>query len=592
MDKIKFRNGIIATPQLLNTNTDSLEQGIKNTVKYTRTAGVLKDASHIPVIWTDKSTLGIYPLNAVDIYGNMIQVPGDVNSETPYESGLLMDAEGKLVNGGNALPADRSWLLCIRYAETLGAPYGTHVVSHVKYPVGVHAEYALYLRDISATIEGDIVLGLVYTNDAGVITVDNSICAYSKLPVTDVVAAVRQENASGTSSYEVTFEEHVNDFNNPHNVTAEQLGIDIGDIINHQAFMHDAGIRTENIDSTTSALYPEYHTETQDSANEYITIQPLNANTNEFVVVDGITIYPKDLGFNPFEIYMQEPPINEVGYYLIFVDSATKKIKIQGGWDSEEDDEFLAFLSDKAIFPICSFKWDYETYLIDGVETGSYNIITSTWKDRRIFKNFSVKDIHPDEILALSQFVPNFNSNYQIYNARLVGAVANPQNSYPVSGKYLTITVDGRNDLSYTINFVGGDTSRMLPMSEILHQIWEATKLVDDNGYNYYELYSHLNSEGQLVLCGPISLNVTINNDVNNAASILGFTGDNNLTSSDTIKEVLISGEIEGKMEFEYGADDTITTAKYWFGGNKLRVQNYVYRDDQIIRINESVEQL
>lgn len=594
MDKIDFKNGIKVTANLLNINTNCLQDGIKNTLKYTRSVGVLKEQSHIPVIWTDKSTLGIYPLTAINANGEIIHVPGDINSDTPYESGLLIDGDGKLISGGTNLPANKSWLLVIRYAETKGEPLAAHVVSHVVYAVGVHATYELYLRDINATVEGDIILGLVYTNDAGNISVDNTICTYSTLPVTDVVAAVKQENASGTTSYDVTFEEHINDFNNPHNVTAEQLGIDVGDIINHQAFMHDAGIRTEDITSTTSALYPMYHTETQDSVNEYITIQPLNENTHEFVVVNGITIYPKDLGYNPFEIYMQEPPANEVGYYLVYVDSATKSIKIQGGWATEDDDEMIALLNDTTIFPICSFKWDYETYLIDGVETGSYNIIVSTWKDRRTFKNFSVKNIHPDEILAISQFVPNFNSNYQIYNARLVGAVDVPQNSYPVSGKYLTITVDGRADLTYTVNFRGGDASKMLPISEILHQIWNATALHDDNGNLYYELYSHLDENGQLVFCGPVSLHITTNTEVNNAASILGFTTEagNTQTTSDTIKEVLISGEIEGKMLFDYDNNDLITSATYWFGGNKVRKQTYVYRDDQIIRINETVEQL
>lgn len=596
MDNINFKSGIKVTPDLLNTSTEYTQESIRKNLKYTRSVGVFKDKSHKPLVWTETQgslTLGIYPLVAMDVHGELVQVPGDINDTDPYESGLLLDeTTGKLISGGTNLPAGKTWLLVIRYAETKGEPLATHVVSHITYALGVHASYELYLREMNATVEGDIILALITTNDMGTITIDESVCQYSVLPVSDVKAEVRQESSSGTTVTEVTFEEHVNDFNNPHHITAEQLGIDMGDIINHQAFMHDAGIRTEDIHSTTSALYPTYHTETQDSENEYITIQPLNDNTHEFVVVNGITIYPKDLGFTPYTITMYEPPINETGYYLVYIDSSTKTIKMQGGWSTETDEEFLALLSDTTLFPICSFKWDYETYEIDGAETGSYNIIVSTWKDRRIFKNLSVKDIHPDELLALSQFVPNTNCNYQIYNARLVGNVDVPQNMYPVSGKYLTVMVDGRSDLTYTITFTGGGTTRMLPISEILHQIWDATKSIGDNNEEYYEVYSHLDESGQLVLCGPISLAVTINNDVNNAASILGFTSENAVTSSETIKEVLISGDLEGKMLFEYDSNDLVTSAKYWFGGNKLRKQEYVYRDDQIIRIIESVEML
>ena len=46
-------------------------------------------------------------------------------------------------------------------------------------------------------------------------------------------------------------------------------------------------------------------------------------------------------------------------------------------------------------------------------------------------------------------------------------------------------------------------------------------------------------------------------------------------------------------MVFTYDeSTDLVTNAEYWFGGNKLRKQEYVYRDENIIRIKDTVEVL
>lgn len=601
MDSINFKSGIEVEPSHLNTNTKKLQNAVKSGIKYNRSAGIVRAFSHNKIdgaqtqyLWTDGSTLGVYGLIALDHSGEIITIPGNKGDTLPLIFGLLPNTHVpssseeylQLIpysSDAAGTPANTNpYYVVVCYDKKVTGPVVPHTVSAEPIAIGIANSYKLYLR--TTLLENDVVLGTVYWNSDGQVVIDEALTMFSSYYPDDMIATVTaKDDITGVvTTNAVSYFDHVNDFDNPHKVTAAQLGLDIGDLMNHQAFMHASGIRTTNMNSKEYALYPSYHSESQSDDLETITIKPLDEVNHEFVIVGGKTIYPKTLGYTDTVITMSSTTDAE-GYYIIYIDSESETItKNSVPFTSDEEDDFKAFLADTTKFPICSFKWALETISIDGVDTSSYNIVAASWKDRRVFKTSSIENLHPDEVLALSQIAPNANCNYQIYNARVVGV--NNDSKYNVAGKELQVTVD--NTTTYRIQFVGNNP---LPVSEIIYQINSAVAQNRDDDTDYYELYTHLNSLGQLVLCAPLSL--TINNVVgNDAASVLGFTPGTTI-SGDSIQEVLISGDIEGRILFNYDAE-LLSSAEYWFGGNKLRKQVYKYRNDTVIRIEDHVEVL
>lgn len=395
MKKVNYFSGMSVKPDDLMTTQSFLERRIDINMNVIGHHGVVVGAEtqdgtvlNSPYVWweQDKASLGVYGLMAYDTYGRFIFVEPKFDSlgiEIPTVSNLTPDENGKLVEaGGGTLNPNSTYIMVIRYAE-FDDPDSLrpHHRSGILIPSRINESFELYLRDsVEHVIAGDVILGYVYTGDphtaqggetvVNIQSVDESYRDVFGLTTNLFRANMSKEENAEALGRDLTFEEHINMVGggkvtrtNPHGVSAEDLGIDIAATGKHQKYLHSNGLKTNNIDSQVSALYPHpfFSSETSD---EKVYIEALSEDEDEIVVVDGTTITPSNLGERyVLDLSQYNNPDNE-GFYILAVNSESKSITFNGPFTSEDSQEFVAILQDKTYYPICSFHWGrpYYTY--------------------------------------------------------------------------------------------------------------------------------------------------------------------------------------------------------------------------------------
>lgn len=601
MESVKFYNGIAITAPELNELQDRKATAIIDRFLDTRSFGVVETKSPSKIVYTDGTTLGIYGITAYDQTGNRIYIAPKDNPDEPAIMGLLLGDQGKLIQGGSKLVPTKTYTMVIRYTEISAPPIAHHVVSAEPYLLYQNASYELYLRDLNTTQEGDVVLATVYCSENGLVSVDESTRSVSTIPSSDVVGTITNASgntASDTYGNNISFGDHINSIGtgtvssiNPHGLSAADLGIDAGAFANHQKLLHSDGIRSDNLDSTTSALYPYYRNESL-TGYDVLYVQPLSASLNEMLIVDGQSVLPSNLPSVFSYSFTGRNNETYAGYYLVSVDVTSTSIVVNGPYASESTDVFVQLLNTPTLFPICSFQWAkiiYEqTGTTDAEQAGSYSIVPATFKDRRVFNNISFANIRPDDLFAMSQFAPIANDIAYIHNARIIGTLGKPM-YYNVSGKTLSLVVDGENT---QVMFAGANP---LPIESIMDQLYKALVRLDSNGNAYYAAYPRITKEGYLSISAPLSVQVVVTGTGNDASELLGFSvSANNTASSDDglIKEMIYIGDRNGLILFFYNGDKDVTEIDYYLGGGKLRKHLFEYKGRIITHVNEIIEAL
>lgn len=621
MNSIKFYDGTALEAEHLNKATDCIHDGMRATFLDNYTFGVVIDKSPETIVYTDGSSLGIYGITAYDEYGNRIHidtVDDDVyGNKQPAISGLKPDDNGLLIRGGHDLTRQYTYTLVIRYKENLGEPITHHVEDGTPYLMGVIGGYELYLRDSGETIAGDITLADIAVDSFGNITIDESVRETSHVQESTVVATINVPENSATSSTtggttqnpwygtNVSFADHINSIGsgavtqkNPHGLAPEDIGIDVAATANHQKLLHVDGIRSDNIASTGSAMYPSYRRE---SASNYETvyIQPLSAALNEMAVIDGESVYPADFSATYSYSFEQRASSANLGYYIFVYNGRTKAIEMSGPFPSETDAGFVQLLNTSYLFPICSLQWGYVSYDVTGdniADAYSYDIIPSTFKDRRVFNNTSLKNFRPDDAFALTQFAPVANDTAYIHNARIMSSTTFTK--YDVAGKTLTLIIDDDPANAVTVTFTGTEGVPM-PVSDIISQLTTALIATNDAGTTYLRAYprivaSDYNSTdaGKISISAPYSIAVET---ASSAAATLGFSPDTNNTSDTSVglvREMLYYGERNGIIVFTYDSNDLVTQIDYFLGGGLVRRNKFTYMNGYITRVEEIIEAL
>lgn len=594
MDSIIFNNGTTVQAADLNDAQTRKADAIKKRFIDTRNYGVILTKSPEQIVYTDGTSLGIYGVVAYDENGERIYIEPNENPQIPAIYGLLPDETGLLIQGGEKLVQQKTYTLVIRYKEQLNPPTTHHVVTGKAFLTHNDSTYELYLRDYNDVKSGDITLATITCEADGNVAVDESSHKVSTIHPTAVVGAVT--SSSDTNYNTVSFEDHINSVgtgtvskSNPHGISASDLGIDVGALGDHQKLLHVDGIRSDDITSTTSAMYPYYRKETLTN-DEVIYIQPLSASLNELAVINGESVVPSQ--FSTVFSYSLKDKASEdyAGYYLCSYDVLQHQIVVNGPYNSEENTTFIQLLNTSYLFPICSFQWKYVDYDVTGdlvADVGSYNVVPATFKDLRVFNNTSLENFRPHQAFALTQFAPVANDVAYLHNVRLTSASSAPV--FYVAGKTLSLVVNGTEE--FNIAFKG---TNPLTMNNVISQMVDALVKIDDNNNAYLAAYPRVNEDNHLTISAPLSLKIKASAS-NDAAPYLGFSIANSNMEAENdnlIKEMVYYGDRNGIILFKYNEDDDVTEITYYLGGGYKLKNIFNYTNGFITHVNEIVERI
>lgn len=600
MESVVFHDGTKLSGSQLNEVQNRKADAIKDRFTDTRNPGVVEHKSPAQIVYTDGTTLGIFGVTAYDSTGERIYVAQNANPELPAIQGLLPDETGLLIQGGERLVPTQVYTLVIRYKSLLNPPTTHHVTSGEAYLTHQDDSYALYLRTEDSVLDGDVILAQVNCWEDGSVTVDESKRTVSTIPSVSIAGNVTSvENNTGSNGdygTNVTFQDHINSVGtgqvtarNAHGLSAADLGIDLGAMADHQKLLHVDGIRSDNLASTVSAMYPYYKRESLTNA-EVVYIQPLSSTLNEMAVVNGNSVTPADFqsvySFS-FADYVGE---DYAGFYLFSYDINTRSIVRNGPFASETDSVMTQLKNTPTLFPICSLQWKYVTYDVTGddvSDVGSWDIIPASFKDLRVFNNTSLENFRPNQAFAITQFAPVANDIAYLHNARLISASTAPV--FAVSSRTLNLTVDGDTELSVTFQGMNPLTAE-----NVLEQMREAFTRTDANGNVYMAAYPRLTEDNRISISAPLSLEIKAAAS-NDAAPFLGFSRASHNTEApidNLLKEMIYFGERNGLILFDYDNEENVTQITYYLGGGVKLRNLFNYKNGLITHVNEIVEAL
>lgn len=609
MKNIKFFNGQEVEAEDLNNAQSFKADDIRQTRLDIRSAGIIEsESSQVRVAIDSDNMIDIYGFAAYDPYGNRIVVPTNENPVLPYISRLLPEEEtGKLVKDYGVAPLPQTyWTLVVRASTILEGPLRRHINTSEPHLITESDTYDFYLRARGAQIEGDVVLCNIDCDEYGKLIVDETAAEYSFIKSDEVATALEVSTTSVTSSDanysgNISFTKHINAVGtgevtskNPHGLSPADIGIDIGELANHQALMHSDGIRSDNILSTVSAMYPSYRRETATNY-EVVYIQRLDSSLREVAVINGKLVSPSDFASNYSFSFKNYAADEFVGYYLFSYDVNSRQIVVNGPFASETSQGFVNALNTSTLFPICSLLFSRVQYDVTGdglpdvgVVEAAYDIVPGSFKDRRVFNNISFDQIRPDQLFALSQFAPYCNDRAYLHNARVVSSLSNP--NYYVADKQLSLTVNNDVENPIIITFLG---SNPLSAANIVEQIQAAVAKTNTNNDTYLMVYPRITAGGQISLSAATQIEVN-QLEANDASALLGFTStDGNMSDrSDIIKELIYTGDRNGIVLFTYDPSGLVTYIEYLLGGGVRRYNQFTYDGDLIINVKSGVESI
>lgn len=685
MKKTNYFSGMEVKPADLLTTQSFLEKRIDINMNVIGHKGVVVGAEtqqgtvlNSPYVWweKDKQSLGVYGLMAYDTYGRFIFVEPKYNGEgveIPTLTNLTPDENLKLVEAGNhQLDANSTYIMVIRWAE-FDDPDSLRPQHRggLLLPARIDESFELYLRDSEEHIlEGDVILAYVYTGDphtteggetvVNIRSVDESYRDVFGL-ATELFRAnmAKSENAAVLGN-DLTLEDHINmvgggvvSRTNPHGLSAEDLNIDIAATGKHQKYLHSNGIKTDNPDTKTSALYPHpfFSSETSD---EKVYIEALSEDENEIAVVDGTTLTPSNLGERyVLDLSKYNSPENE-GFYLLSVSSESKSIELSGPYVSEDDSEFVSVIQDKAFLPICSFHWGrpYYTYYtlvlekVVGNGTEDPNDVTKTLYNvpsTRVFYDSTTAT--STTILAVNLVVRKVDPTTQMYTGSII-RLTEDGDQYWVIAKEQNIADEDRYDIDplswkdrRVFNNIDFNDIRREDLAAIrdaapfsnsnatlyyarcesnaqlaYFQVGGQTLLMTIDGYPFSytfvgsseldkdQILSQLNGELKSQIPSEIKPFAYINHNkhltivASESLSVLNGSANTYLglervtDSGEDVKTLIYTGEMPSVQEMYYDDSGNLVNVYYITEGNYLRSHIISYNGDFVSGIKETVE--
>lgn len=618
MKSVNFFNGQSTGAEDYNNAQQFKEESILDRGTDLRSAGIVIDKSSETIVTTgaEKQDIVINPFIAYDADGQRIQVKEQiVNLKRLVDPNDPTATDFYLGPTGSLFPGNTKWTLVVRYKTIPAGPVKHHTISGEPFMTTLDDSYEFIVRaGLAAGQSDDVVLASLTVDANKQITVDTSVAVASTLLAGAIAvqsSIVTQEEAAGTDtaiastdSYGgiISFEKHINavgtgpiSSKNPHGLSPADIGIDVGELANHQSMCHVDGIRSDNLLTTDTAMYPWFRRETN-TDEEFVYIQRLSSAQRELLIANGTILGPTDFP-NNFTFAMQ--PLasdDQIGYHLFVVNVEKREIQHFGPYEHDTDQAFLAVLNNRNLFPICSFRWDNVSYDYNGDNVNdkhSYDIMPGTFKDRRVFNNTSIDNFRPDHAFALSQFAPYCNDTAYLHNARLLSG--KNLSRYSVDEKNMLIYINGGPEEGGTaveIKFSGGGYAELQPET-VVDQMNRAFTDKDEDGNVYLKAYARVTDDGYISISAPRSIEI-IEAASNDASEILGFsdTYNNKFQSSNIIKELIYEGDRNGIVLFTYDAKENVTRIDYLLGGGVRRYNTFKYNGDVIVAVREVVEPL
>ena len=668
MQKTNYFSRMEVKPSDLLTDQAYFEKRIDTNMSVIGNKGVVVGTTtqegiplNTPYVWTDTQSLGVYGLIAYDSYGRFIFVEPKFDgsgTEIPTLSNLTMDENHKLVSGGTvSFGYNKEYLMVIRFAQeydpdSLRPAKGTGILI----PSRVNSSFELYLRDTeSDLVVGDVVLARIVVDGNGVLSADESYRDVFGLTNTLLRANMTNTTAAESLGNDLTFEDHINmvgsgkvSKTNPHGMSAEDLGIDIAATGRHQYYLHSDGIKTNDVHSTTSALYPSYFSSSLTS-EEKVYIEALTDTNNEVVVVNGSTITPADLG-DRYVLDMLNYVAEEYeGFYILAVSEASKSITLNGPYSSDTSEAFLALLSDRAYLPICSFHWGrpyyaYYTLVLEDMATGQTTTIqnvpsTRTYIDSAtgndiLVTDIVIKNVTPTSItgtiIRITDPSTQLTNYYYVVSKTIELDDADRYDIDPLTFKDRRVFNNTgfkdirREDLAAirdsapfsnntgTIYYARVESSAQLSYFQVGGK--NLSMVIDGNNFFYTfvgvqelsveQLLSQLNGELSTQIPSTIKPRAYINhnkhltivagtsisiNASGTANSPLGLEAQTD--TGEDVKTLIYDGDMDSVQEMYYDDNGDLTDVYYITSGNYIRSHKITYTGDFVSRVEETVEE-
>lgn len=668
MQKTNYFSRMEVKPSDLLTDQAYFEKRIDTNMSVIGNKGVVVGTTtqegiplNTPYVWTDTQSLGVYGLIAYDSYGRFIFVEPKFDgsgTEIPTLSNLTMDENHKLVSGGTvSFGYNKEYLMVIRFAQeydpdSLRPAKGTGILI----PSRVNSSFELYLRDTeSDLVVGDVVLARIVVDGNGVLSADESYRDVFGLTNTLLRANMTNTTAAESLGNDLTFEDHINmvgsgkvSKTNPHGMSAEDLGIDIAATGRHQYYLHSDGIKTNDVHSTTSALYPSYFSSSLTS-EEKVYIEALTDTNNEVVVVNGSTITPADLG-DRYVLDMLNYVAEEYeGFYILAVSEASKSITLNGPYSSDTSEAFLALLSDRAYLPICSFHWGrpyyaYYTLVLEDMATGQTTTIqnvpsTRTYIDSAtgndiLVTDIVIKNVTPTSItgtiIRITDPSTQLTNYYYVVSKTIELDDADRYDIDPLTFKDRRVFNNTgfkdirREDLAAirdsapfsnntgTIYYARVESSAQLSYFQVGGK--NLSMVIDGNNFFYTfvgvqelsveQLLSQLNGELSTQIPSTIKPRAYINhnkhltivagtsisiNASGTANSSLGLEAQTD--TGEDVKTLIYDGDMDSVQEMYYDDNGDLTDVYYITSGNYIRSHKITYTGDFVSRVEETVEE-
>ena len=676
MQKTNYFSGMEVKPSDLLTDQAYFEKRIDTNMSVIGTKGVIVGAEtqdgiilNTPYVWTDTQSLGVYGLMAYDSYGRFIFVEPkysvdsgtQVSTYVPTVSNLTPDENNKLVPGGTqSFGTNKEYWMVIRWAqeedtssESMRPSKGGRNKGQLL-PSRINTSFELYIRDVeSGVLSGDVILAKITTDDLGIIYADETYRDTFSLTTSLLRADMADTTAAEALGNDLTFEDHINMVGsgkvtktNPHGTSAEDLGIDISATGKHQYYLHSDGIKTDDVNSTTSALYPSYFSSSLTS-EEKVYIEALTDTNNEIVVVNGSTLTTSDLGDRYVLDMLNYVSEEYEGFYILAVSEASKSITLNGPYASDTNASFLALLSDRAYLPICSFHWGrpyyaYYTIVLENLATGvrtTYSNIPSTRKyvdsstgEEVALTDLVIKNETPTGITGTIIRVTSGSGTLEYYyliSRTIELEDANRYDIDPLTFKDRRVFNNTgfkdirREDLAAvrdaapfsnnkgTIYYARVESDVQLSYFQVGGK--SLSMVIDGNNFYYTfvgvqelsieQLLSQLNGELKSQIPSTIKPRAYINHNkhltiVAGTSISVRASGSANASlglsvqtdTGEDVKTLIYDGDMPSVQEMYYDANGDLTDVYYLTAGNYIRSHKITYTGDFVSSVDETVE--
>lgn len=436
MKRVNFFSGQQVQQEDLAYLQNTLGDEIKSRTSNQYSKGVISPEAEYVGVDTNQ-TLRIYPFRAYTNSGEQIVVPSDIRGlalDLTDDSNRQLGTQGFLEDSMFGWRQDTPYIIVARYMEE-GARPRPHYRTREPFATRIYSGFKFFaMRDGIDPLEENginpyiILAKAVYSNGKLTVTT-KGVTEYAGLDATRMSVLVGSNTINVyDTSYPVTVSQHIRSIGdptkvnekNPHGITAEQLGLDINAVPEHERVFHASGFigSASNVNSCFYTLV-----DARSLGVDFLAVSNLSSGDNLHFGGNTITSYLYSA--SPVYISLSDDSgIWPDGNYQLFINLKTRELGIATNIPSVVTDRKFSIIFDKEVkytySPISqasidpsyqcilytfSFKEEksYTEIDLQGQGKNISNFITLT--DNRVFGSISADNLQKN---ASGEFVVDF----------------------------------------------------------------------------------------------------------------------------------------------------------------------------------------